>query len=501
MNSRKSFRVVAATLVVAALGLSGLIPAQAATLPTLTIMQYQPPKTWEPSQTEVGHSIPMFQAVYDNLVIQTPDGKYKPNLATSWVVTPSKATFKLRKGVKFTDGTTFDASVAKANLDALITGTGANANDLQGAKVSAPAADTLVIDFGTFENPEILRFLATADSFMASAKAIGTTGLKLNPVGSGPYIYDAASSVVQSKYVFNINPNYWDKSKQKFSKLIFNTTIDVNARFNALVSGQADAGYMDRSVAALLKEKGFTVGTAGSGGFSGMMLFDRGGTKVPALRDVRVRQAINFALDRVAITKAATYGTGTPTAQIFGSASGVNIPKLDSVYKYDPTKAKALLAAAGYANGFTLTVPMDISPAGPIVKANLAAVGITLNEVVIRGNPKPDMLAGKYAAGGFGIVNGSAYFLAQYMVDRNSAWNPFHTRNSVITNALSNMRHDASPANQIKWGKVINTEIVNEAWFAPYYLAPDVYGSSKKVKVVQQIGNVVPFLYNYTPVK
>ena len=77
----------------------------------------------------------------------------------------------------------------------------------------------------------------------------------------------------------------------------------------------------------------------------------------PALKDVRVRQAINYAFDKAGLLKAYGKGYGTPTAQIFPPSRRRTTPALDAKYPYDLAKAKSLLAEAGYPNGFTLAMP------------------------------------------------------------------------------------------------------------------------------------------------
>ena len=117
--------VAAATSVAMALAaLSGGVPAQAANATTLTLGSLIEVKSWEPSQADLGHMAPLYQAAYDNLITRLPNGKYVGNLATkfTWDKSNTALTLELRKNVVFTDGAKFDAKVAKANLDAFIKG-------------------------------------------------------------------------------------------------------------------------------------------------------------------------------------------------------------------------------------------------------------------------------------------------------------------------------------------------------------------------------------------
>ncbi|MFM6977904.1 MAG: ABC transporter substrate-binding protein, partial [Micrococcales bacterium] len=120
MKQPKRFAAAVAALALTAVGLTGVAPAEAANKTELVIGSVAEPTTWDPIGANIGHFIPFYQAVYDNLILRTPDGKYKANLATKWqVADDSKSmTIDLRSGVKFTDGAKFDAEAAKANLDA-----------------------------------------------------------------------------------------------------------------------------------------------------------------------------------------------------------------------------------------------------------------------------------------------------------------------------------------------------------------------------------------------
>ncbi len=88
----------------------------------------------------------------------------------------------------------------------------------------------------------------------------------------------------------------------------------------------------------------------------GMYIADVDGTVVPAFKDLRVRQALNYAIDREAITKSVYGDFGIPTDQYVPEGIGGYLPELEDVYPYDPEKAKELLAEAGYPDGFSFTM-------------------------------------------------------------------------------------------------------------------------------------------------
>ena len=86
MKHTKRIAASVAALAVAAVGLTGIAPAQAANKTDLVIGATAEPTTWDPIGANIGHFIPYYQAVYDNLILRAPDGSYKPNLATKWQV-------------------------------------------------------------------------------------------------------------------------------------------------------------------------------------------------------------------------------------------------------------------------------------------------------------------------------------------------------------------------------------------------------------------------------
>jgi peptide/nickel transport system substrate-binding protein len=491
----------AAFLAVAAssLALTGITPAQAANTPNLTIGSVVVVKSWEPSQADIGHSIQYYQAVYDNLILRAPDGSFKPNLATKWRVNAASTeiSLDLRTDVTFTDGSKFNSDVAANNLNAFIAGNGPQAAPFVGGKATKVDADTVKLTLAN-PNPDILYYLATSNSFMASPKALGTAGLKTTPVGSGPYVYDK-SSVAGSKVVLTANPKYWDKSKQKFKKVTFLYMDQVPTRVNALRSGQIDATILDVANADTASSAGMKLTTYNTD-WSGLMLFDRAGKINPALGKLEVRQAIAHAIDRDSLLRTVQQGKGKVTGQIFSRASGVYDAAFDKKYAYSPTKAKALLTTAGYADGFTLQMPYGafMEPMASFVETYLKAVKIKV-EWVTATDYRAELLSGKYGAAWFQLFQGTPY------VNYNLAIAPAAPRNvlkssDATTEAIdASIKANASSKNVIAQVKKANKHVVDQAWFVPFYTVPQMYFTNKKVSVKAQAQNAVPYLYNYAP--
>ncbi|MEY4647797.1 MAG: hypothetical protein RL009_213 [Actinomycetota bacterium] len=496
MKIKKGVSTLLAAALSATLIVGGTSSADAANKSDLVIAVAGDIVTWDPIGANISYFPQFYQAAYDNLILRAPDGTYKPNLATKWTWSADKFSLSmdLRKGVKFTDGAAFDAAAAKKSLDAYIAGTGPYTAKLKGTTVKVVDSDTIKLTLDK-PNPALLYWLSTTSSYVASPNAIGTVGLKTSPVGSGPYILKSAQ--VGSQYVFEANPSYWDKSKQKFKKVTFKVITDANAVLNALLSGQVDAANLTSKTAPTAKERGITL-VSQFVDWKGLLIFDRDGKKNGALGKKEVRQAIAYAVDRKALLKAVEFG-GEVTNQVFGSKTGAYDKKYDSYYTYNPTKAKALLKQAGYSNGFTLTLNNWPEPnLNALLEGYLKAVGI---KVEWDPNPNwyPDSRAGKFEAIIMQIFQPGDFVTTETLANPDGVWNPLKSRNYVITRALNSIDLDASDKNIVAQSKAINKFLVEEAWFVPFYRIPTVTATSKRVKVVAQLQNVTPYLYNYSP--
>ncbi len=459
-------------------------------------------RSWDPSQADIGHLIPLYQGVYDNLVLRTPEGDYLPNLATDWSWNSDQTvlTMNLRSDVTFSDGASFDADVAKANLDNFINGNGPYSGTLAGVSVAVVDSDTIELTLSE-ANPDFIYYLATTGSFMASPNALGTEGLATQPVGSGPYLL-SSSSIPGSSIIFELNPNYWDKAKQKWLAINMNILPDVTARLNALASGQVDVTLLDIQSAPTAEGAGKTL-TSNYVDWSGLIIFDHNGQLGSPLADVKVRQALAYALDREAMLAAIQQGYGEVTNQVYGTGASAYVPELDNYYSYDPAKAKALLAEAGYPNGgVKLTLPGGlIPPLDAVLVDYLGAVGFDVTiDAVPFSEYRNKMKAGDYAAGWFQLFQGTSWVNTKLVATRDASWNVLGSSDPVIDAAVESILADGSEANVAEQGKVINRFLVENAWYVPFYRVPQLlFYDANKVAVSNQVQNAVPYLYNYSP--
>jgi peptide/nickel transport system substrate-binding protein len=486
-----------------ALSMAGCSSAEQAPTQTLNVGQLIDIRSWDPSQADIGHLIPLYQGVYDNLVTRTPEGDYKPNLATDWSWNEDNTvlTMNLRTDVSFTDGAKFDAEAAKANLDNFINGNGPYAITLAGVSVAVVDSDTIELTLAE-ANPDFIYFLATTGSFMASPAALGTEALATTPVGSGPYIL-SPSSVPGSSIIFQANPGYWDKSKQKWGIINMVILPDVTARLNALASGQVDVTVLDVQSAPTAESAGKTLQT-NFVDWSGLLIFDHNGQLGSPLGDVKVRQAMAYALDREAMLAAIQQGYGEITNQVYGTGASAYLAELDNYYSYDPAKSKELLAEAGYPNGgVKITLPGGlIPPLDAVLVDYLGAVGFDVTiESVPPSEYRNKMREGAYAAGWFQLFQGTSWVNTQLVATPSASWNVLKSTSPVIDAAVASVKADGSDANVAAQTQIINKFLVENAWSIPFYRVPQMlFYDQSKVKVTNQVQNAVPYLYNYAPV-
>src|SRR3954452_21953256 len=290
--------------------------------------------------------------LFETLTYLDDKGKPQPKLALSWE--PSEDfkmwTFKLRPGVKFSDGTPFNAQAYKENFDRQKD----PANKCRCAfyisaikSVEAPDELTLVYNL---KDPAVnfpsLYSYANQNAAIHSPTAWKAKGEEYNrnPVGTGSYILK--SWTAGDRMILEKNPDYWDKSKIYLDRIVLKPLPDAQSRFASLQSGEADIIWDDEydpdNIQKAEKDPKLKVHTyVGSG--AQVYAFN---TKVAPFDDVRVRQALVMALDRKKMSEAITNGLSRPASNPYGEGSWVKC-KDDGALPFDVEKAKALLKDYG----------------------------------------------------------------------------------------------------------------------------------------------------------
>ncbi len=500
-------RKIIAAAIIAAVSTAAYAPAKAEVpndAQTLALAGRIDNNSFDRAALMLGNQVQFWQPVFDTLIIEAPDGKFLPNLATAWSYddTQTVLTIKLLDGVKFTDGTAFDAAAVKANLEYLAAGTGQNgymARSIENYEIVSSTEIKLRLKV---PDPALVANLSTVGGAIASPATLGKPGSDVNPVGSGPYVYDAKTSVPGSQYVYRRNESYWNKNAFPFNQVTIAPINDDVARINAVLSGQADATIANTRSMAQAKSAGLKVHKADVN-WIGLILADRAGKITPALADVRVRQALNMAFDTKSIMKYIELENGKLTDQIFPDTSLAYEPALDDHYKYDPKRAKQLLAEAGYEKGFTLVLPNILPFAAfyPVVQQQLADIGITVKlENLPPGSALPLLRSAKFSAYVFTFGSGDAWTDIQQHIAPEAAWNAFHSSDPVLTELIKTAQYAAGD-NQKKAFQAVNRYVVENAWFVPWYRQFSVYLTAANVDVDMQLHSVAPSIRDYRPAK
>ncbi|MBA2397103.1 MAG: ABC transporter substrate-binding protein [Bradyrhizobium sp.] len=300
-------------------------------------------------------------AIFDTLTYLDDKGVVQPKLALSWSSTEDFKTwtFKLRPGVKFHDGTPFNAQAFKENFDRQKD----PANKCRCAFYisfvsSVDASDELTLVYNlkdpSVNLPALVSF-ASGNNSVQSPTAWKTKGddYNRNPVGTGPFVLK--SWTAGDRMVLEKNPDYWDKDRVYLDRIVLKPLPDAQSRFASLKSGEADVIWDDEADADNIqlaqKDPKLTVHTyAGSG--AAVAAFN---TKVAPFDDVRVRQALVMAIDRKKMSQALTNGLARPASNPYGDGSWVKC-KDDGALPYDIEKAKALIKDYGKPVEFKMLV-------------------------------------------------------------------------------------------------------------------------------------------------
>lgn len=376
----------------------------------LTIALNSAPNSLDPAQAAVGPGLNYTDPAYATLLSRKADGTLAAGLADKWGYVGSgntKFRLSLRKGAKFADGTPITADDVVNSIKYFQKGSGPAGSYFRPLTFSTPDNSTLVAssptpypDMGALFTPEFLGGAIINPAGLKNPKKLASTTF-----GAGPYVLSAQQSVSGDHYVYLPNKNFYDQSAIHFKKITVRVMPNVNSQAQALKSGQIDVMYGTPDVAPTVADVSSLTTIKSPTTWAGLFLLDREGTVVKGLRDERVRQALNFAIDRAAITKAVYGDYGKPLSQPAMPGYDGYSPASADAYPYDPAKAKQLLKAAGYKNG--LTIPVNYGSFDPsttkmlqAVQDQLAKVGVTLKLKAAAnfGGWVNDLLSKKYAA-------------------------------------------------------------------------------------------------------
>ncbi len=327
---------------------------------------------WPPEIDSFGRTISINDLeMLTNLDIQ---GNVRPELATGWTVgSDNKSiTFNLRKGVKFHDGTDFNAQAAKYNLDAYVAAVTAAAAGFTSVDVIDDY--TIRLNMPQYKNTLLGGNFTLGFVSPTAAQKNGIAWARLNPVGTGPFQFVSRQQNVVTK--FKRFPQYWQTGLPYLDEVHDTMVADPITALIAFRSGALDAIQATGQRASELQAQGFKF-TSMPDPSNAILIPDSNNPNSP-MADLKVRQAIQYAIDVQSIVKAIGFGFMLPAYQLDpGHLAG--LPNVQP-RSYDPAKAKQLLADAGYAKGFKTNIAVQPSAINRdcalAIQANLAAVGI-----------------------------------------------------------------------------------------------------------------------------
>ncbi len=392
----RAMRMLTTWLAVVALllGVGALAPVAAQPAGTLVVGLVAEPVNLDPAQVTDLNSNRVGRRIVETLVT-FPDESTQvvPGLAESWAISKDglKYTFKLRKGVSFHDGTPLNAEAVKFSIERQIIpehpfnklGKYPFANYFFGNVKAVEAVDPQTVEFILKEpRASFLAVLTAGAASIVSPTAVRKLGVDypLTPVGTGPFkfvAWDRGQRVVLEK-----NAGYW-KHPVKIDRVIYRPIVEGQARLTELLTGALDLivdtppdfvpQLESNPKVMVLKQVGVHVWYLGINN-----------QKKP-FDDKRVRQALNYAVNKEALVRDVLKGTGSfSRGPVLPNTWGADAAL--KAYPYDPERAKKLLAEAGYPSGFSTTLWVPESGSGmqlpvamsTVIQSNLKAVGVNV---------------------------------------------------------------------------------------------------------------------------
>jgi peptide/nickel transport system substrate-binding protein len=480
---------------------------------TLTVGNPLAPLSLDPSMSGNGRAGTHLMPAYEPLVRERADGSIEPALAASWKVAADnkEVTFTLRKDAKFSDGEPVNAAAVKKSIEYFRAKKGPFTVNLASV-TSIDVVSEFVVSIKLSESQPAIVNLFSAywlAGDIISPKALATPDiLGTQTFGAGPYKLDPTATITRKSYTYVKNEHYYDKSRQKWDKVVMTVFEDQNSGVQSVKSGQTQVLISDpitgnANVNSLPKDIRIVSEAVG---WTGVIFLDRDGKVNPLFKDVRVRQAINLALNRPLIGRALFGNFIDPSVQMQGKGFGGYDPKNEEKYPYSLDKAKALLAEAGYPNGISFTLAYVNN-----------SLSVTLSQAVIAQLKRANITVKPHEFQNFGVMNASfgkkeyeallfnsnfgppnlARF--QTLMPKGSL-NPYGSEDPEMLKLIGEATKLAVAKSDTAWKKVY-ARVVDQAWFAPIGATHIVYFASDKVKLPKVGASVVIDLVNIEPAK
>lgn len=474
------------------------------------------PETLDPHKASLAVESDILLQIGATLLDYGPDKKFYPYLAEDYSISENGRiwSFKLRKGITHHDGTPFNARTYKKNLE--------RASAPETASPIAGSYLSLVDKIETPTDYDLIIYLKTpflpfafylADPFLQpiSEVALNKYGLDYgqNPVSVGPFKLKNWQSgqevVLERNENFNYNPPYYhERGPMRFRELVFKVIPERVTTIAALETGKVDvAGVPVEERKRFVREKRFNLFTQFHSGISLYIVMNI--SRAP-FGDIRVRRAINHAINKQNVIDAAINGWGMP-------ASGPAAPLMKGysktvenlVYDYNPSKAKELLKEAGWKdnngdgivekNGQPFEVDFWTQPletwmlASETLQAQLREVGIAVNinsfelgtllESLTHGNHDMSLMGYTWTA------DCDILYFYYHSSQIGSGPNYSQCRSDILDNLLTKARQSPNEKSGNEYYRQVQEYIVNQAIIAPVYIAKGMRAVNKRVQQIQ----------------
>lgn len=445
---------------------------------TLRVVQGAGPNSFQIGYNNGGQNTIQL-SVYDTVIHQLANGDLAPGIATKWDYNEARTqlTLQIRSGLKFTNGETLDAAAVAKSLEATHTGPGTSSDMLYIQSIEAPSASTVVINLSE-PNAALVPLLATIDGAIAAPSTIGNTQSATDPIGSGPYKLDKSGTQLGSTYSLTKNDEFWDSQNYPYKKIVY-SVMDPTAAFNGLQSGQLDFATVAPDQEKQLPSSQFVTGTDKATTYASIWIADRNGSIVPALANVKVRQAINMVFDRDSLSKLQP-GVIHGTNQSYNPNGGAYLKPLASQYSFDVSKARQLMKEAGFADGFSVKMPATQVITGQyqdVITQSLGEIGIKVNwDNVTLTDMINKMISKNYPMYFFPNVFSSSEAQDTQNILK-PAFDPFATQ----TPELKKLVADANASGRPEAFQKVNQYFLDNAWNVPLFVQTFHFAHTKSI--------------------
>ncbi|MGK4198268.1 glutathione ABC transporter substrate-binding protein [Fusobacterium sp. HC1336] len=470
----------------------------------LIIAQDGESKSLDIHQGNDGFSLRANRLIYSRLVEADENMQIHPGLAESWQQLDDRTMqFKLRKGIKFHNGDDFTAEDVKFSFERMM-------NSPRIAFVLPPIERIDVVDDYTVnivtKTPfgPLLAHLSHPALGMVSKKLLteNPEALKEKPIGTGSYKFK--EWIYGDKLVLEKNEDFYDKNERGLKYIIFKNVVEASNRAIVLETGEIDIATPISSVDEenIKNNPKLQLLTKPSISYTyiGMNM-----TKAP-LNDIRVRKAINYAIDKQAIIDVILNGNGKiATSPIAPGVFGFTDKTKN--YEYNVEKAKELMKEAGYENGFTTSILVFSGEANTqtaeIVQAYLKEIGIDLKIEIVEVSAYWDMTergVHNLFLGSWGVVTGDAdygLYAMYHSSAKGGAGNRDFYENEKVDELLDKAKTEIDPETRKKLYDEAQILIVNDAPDVMLYNRNLTVGAQKYIK---GLGIHPVTLYNFATV-